>query len=145
MLKCIRAFEERIYPRFFFLWLKVYSSVCRKIISCKSFGTVPKLLAQKLDTEKMQKVPCQNSEPEFSKCDKTFETKFWLEIFWHGILDKSARISSKKFRLEMLFRHADPLISSQWPYSEILRTPHFQTLKYTNALQVCFTNSGICS
>ena len=110
--------------------------MCRKIISCRKFWHSAKILAQKLDTEKMQKVPCQNSEPEFSNCDKTFDTKFWLEIFWHGILDKSARISSQKFRLEMLFwlemlfRHADPLISSQWPYSEILRTPLFQNLKY---------------
>ena len=97
--------------------LRVYSSECRNIISCRKFWHGAKTLAQNFGKEKLAKtfgmefhaeIPCRNSEPKYKHCAKTFGTKFRHRKTCRNFrLKNHAKISCRKNRLEMAFRRTD--------------------------------------
>ena len=97
--------------------LRVYSSECRNIISCRKFWHGAKTLAQNFGKEKLAKtfgmefhaeIPCRNSEPKYKHRAKTFGTKFRHRKTCRNFrLKNHAKISCRKNRLEMAFRRTD--------------------------------------
>ena len=99
------------------LSIRVYSSECRKIISCRKFWHGAKTLAQNFGKEKLAKTFGMDFMPKFraeilsqntSTVPKLLAQNFGREKTCRNFrLKKHAKISCRKNRLEMAFRRTD--------------------------------------